>query len=316
MLNALHITHWQRAAFCLVLVLSGCASINGVATSSLDGRKVEHVVAGHGAPAVVFENGLGARLQWWAKVLPEVAHETTVFAYNRAGTGASEEASAPRDGDTIIEELRRSLRDKSISPPYVLVGHSLGGLYMQLYARRYPQEVAGLVLVDSTHPEQLKGPGAQDNWPTGLKLIFAAALSGTAKKELGELPATGAAVLALPPFTGKPVIVLSAQKPMSETSDLARDANAKRVEIVRLHPGAKQVWVDSSHAIPLEKPEAVIAAIHGILLSAQAAKSHSPSTDDKLHHHRGEQAAPSNGVRDRDWEPSVWEDFKAAIGPK
>lgn len=279
MLNAMHITHWRlAAAFCLFLVLSGCASINGVATSSLDGRNVEHVVAGHGAPAVVFENGLGARLQWWAKVLPEVAHETTAFAYNRAGTGASAEVSAPRDGDTIIEELRRSLRDKSITPPYVLVGHSLGGLYMQLYARRYPQEVAGLVLVDSTHPEQLKGAGAKDNWPTGLKLIVDIALSGTDKKELEALPATGAAVLALAPFTGKPVIVLSAQKPMSDTSDLARDANAKRVKIVHLHPGAKQVWVDSGHAMPLEKPDAVISAIHEVLVSIQAARLPSPSS--------------------------------------
>lgn len=279
MLNAMHITHWRlAAAFCVFLALSGCASINGVATSSLDGRNVEHVVAGHGAPAVVFENGLGARLQWWAKVLPEVAHETMVFAYNRAGTGASAEASAPRDGDTIIEELRRSLRDKSITPPYVLVGHSLGGLYMQLYARRYPQEVAGLVLVDSTHPEQLKGAGAKDNWPTGLKLIVDIALSGTDKRELEALPATGAAVLALPPFTGKPVIVLSAQKPMSDTSDLARDANAKRVKIVHLHPGAKQVWVNSGHAMPLEKPDAVIAAIQEVLVSIQAASLPSPSS--------------------------------------
>ncbi len=284
MLNAMlkaHCAHWRLAViFCLFLVLSGCASINGVATSSLDGRNVEHVVAGHGTPAVVFENGLGARLQWWAKVLPEVAKETTVFAYNRAGTGASAsaETSVPRDGDTIIEELRRSLRDKGITPPYVLVGHSLGGLYMQLYARRYPQEVAGLVLVDSTHPEQLKGAGAQENWPTGLKLIFGVALSRAGKRELEALPATGAAVLALPPFTGKPVIVLSAQKPMSETSDLALDANAKRVEIVQLHPGAKQVWVDSGHAMPLEKPDAVIAAIHEVLVSTQAAKLPSPST--------------------------------------
>lgn len=236
-------------------------------------------MTGHGAPTVVFENGLGGRLQWWAEVLPAIAQETTVFAYNRAGTGTSTEASTPRDGETIINELRRNLRDKDIAPPYVLVGHSLGGLYVQLYARRYPQEVAGLVLVDSTHPEQLKGAGAKDNWPTWIKLMSNVLLSDAASKELKALPATGAAMLALPPLTGKPVVVLSAQKPMSETSELARDANAKRSDIARLHPGAKQVWVDSGHVIPLERPDAVIAAIHEVLLSVQAAQSHSPSTD-------------------------------------
>jgi pimeloyl-ACP methyl ester carboxylesterase len=280
MLNPMRLAHWRlTAAFCLFLVLSGCASINGVTTSSLDGRNVEHVVAGHGAPAVVFENGLGGRLEWWAKVFPVIAQETTVFAYNRAGTGTSAEASTPRDGDSVTEELRRNLRDKGIPPPYVLVGHSLGGLYMQLYARRYPEDVAGLVLVDSTHPEQLKGAGAKDNWPTWIKLLFDVLLSSAASKELEALPATGAAMLALPPLIGKPVVILIAQQPMSEASELARDANAKRSEIVRLHPGAKQVWVDSGHAIPLEKPDAVIAAIHEVLHSAQAAKPHSPSTD-------------------------------------
>lgn len=271
--------HWRlTAAFCLFLALSGCASISGVTTSSLDGRKVEHFVAGHGTPAVVFENGLGGQLQWWAKVLPAIAQETTVFAYNRAGTGTSTEVSTPRDGEAIVEELRRNLRDIGIAPPYVLVGHSLGGLYMQFYARRYPQEVAGLVLVDSTHPEQLKGAGAKENWPTWIKLMFDVSLSSAASKELEALPATGAAMLALPPLTGRPVVILSAQKPMSETSELARDTNAKRSDIARLHPGAKQVWVNSGHAIPLEKPDTVIAAIHEVLLSVQAAKSHSPST--------------------------------------
>ena len=279
MLNTMRLAHWRlTAACCLFLVLSGCASISGVTTSSLDGRNVEHIVAGHGAPAVVFENGLGGRLQWWAKVIPVVAQETTVFAYNRAGTGTSTEASGPRDGNAITEELRRNLREKGIPPPYVLVGHSLGGLYMQLYARRYPEDVAGLVLVDSTHPEQLKGAGAKDNWPTWLKLMFDISLSSAASKELEALAATGAAMLALPPLIGKPVVVLSAQQPMSETSELARDANAKRSDIVHLHPGAKQVWVDSGHAIPLEKPDAVIAAIHEVLHSVRAAKSPSSST--------------------------------------
>ncbi len=88
---------------------------------------------------------------------------------------------------------------------------------------------------------------------------------GLAQEELGALPATGAALVALPPFTGKPVTILSAAKPMSESSELARDSNAKQIDIVRLNPGARQLWVDSGHAIPLEKPEAVVAAVREIL---------------------------------------------------
>ncbi|WP_024881954.1 alpha/beta fold hydrolase [Methylosinus sp. LW3] len=248
-----------------ILAVGGCASMDGVATSVLAERKVEHVVAGKGRPAVVFESGLGGRLEWWSKVLSDVATEATVFAYNRPGIGASAPATTPRAGVTIVEELRATLRAKGIAPPYVLVGHSIGGLYVQLYARRHPDEVAGLVLVDSTHPEQLSGAGAREKWPVWVKLVVDVASPAVAQEELDALPATGAALLALPPFTGRPVTVLSASAPMSETSELARDSNAKRVDILRLNPGARQLWVDSGHAIPLEKPEAVVAAVREIL---------------------------------------------------
>lgn len=266
-----HLRIWRDAAvlLCVGLAPGACATMEGVTASAIADKRVEHVIAGHGGPTVVLENGLGGKLDWWAKVLPEVAKETRVFAYNRPGVGASDEVSTPRDGGHIVEELRRNLREKGIAPPYVLVGHSIGGLYMQFYARRYPHEVAGLVLVDSTHPEQMKGAGARENWPTWLKVVFDVANSETGEKELSAIPATGAAVLALPPLKGKPVIVLSAKEPMNETSEMARDANAKRADIVRLHPGAKQVWVDSGHGIPLEKPGDVVAGIREVLAAAR-----------------------------------------------
>ena len=73
--------------------------------------------------------------------------------------GRSDPADSPRDGGHVVDELRALLSAQDLKPPYVLVGHSLGGLYMQLYARRYPDEVSALVLVDSTHPNQFKGAG-------------------------------------------------------------------------------------------------------------------------------------------------------------
>lgn len=252
-------------ALLLGAALAACATTEGARPSVVAGKQVELVIAGSGEPTVVFENGLGGSLDWWAKVIPAVSRETRVFAYNRPGTGASEMVEAPRDGDHIVEDLRRVLRAEGIAPPYLLVGHSVGGLYMQLFARRHPQEVAGLVLVDSTHPKQLEGAGGRENWPAWAKLAFAALTSGAAKEEMAAIPATGAELLALPPLRGKPVIVLSASGPMKETSALARDANAKRVDVVRLNPGARQVWVDSGHGIPLEKPEAVIEAIEDVL---------------------------------------------------
>ena len=262
---------FKAAAVLAIASLTGCASLQGSTVESINHRRVEYALIRHDTETVVFENGLGGTIDWWAKVFPEVSKDTTAFAYNRPGYGDSEEADTPRDGSHVVDELRSLLGSKGLKPPYVLVGHSLGGLYMQLFARRYPDEVNALVLVDSTHPSQLKGNGAQENWPFWLRWLFTLATSDVAKEELQAANLTGESVLRLPTFAGKPVIVLSAAKPMKETSALAVDANEKRRDLDRLYPGARQIWVDSGHGIPLEKPDSVISAIREVLPSGTTA---------------------------------------------
>lgn len=256
--------HWKCLGLGLGLVsllLGGCSSLPGATTASVNGQTVESVVNRQGAPVVVFENGLGGTLDWWAKVWPEVARDTSALAYNRAGYGQSSATTEPRDGAHIVEELRNLLQAQALKPPYVLVGHSLGGLYMQLYARTYPAEVAALVLVDSTHPEQLRGAGNPEAWPAWMKAGFGVLASDTTKRELSALDATGQSVLDRPVNPAIPVWVLSALRPMQASSPMADDANRKRADLANLYPGARQVWVDSEHGIPLEKPDAVVDAV-------------------------------------------------------
>jgi pimeloyl-ACP methyl ester carboxylesterase len=88
----------------------------------------------------------------WANVQPEVANTTRVCAYDRAGTGWSEPGPEPRDPRQIARELHALLGNAGIDGPYVLVGQSFGGLYVRMYASRYPKEVEGMVLVDASHP--------------------------------------------------------------------------------------------------------------------------------------------------------------------
>ena len=137
---------------------------------------------------------------------------------------------------------------------------------MQLFARRYPDEVSALILVDSTHPQQLEGDGALEKQSLWVRGLLGVLMTGTARQELEMLSQTGRQVLSLPTLAGKPVFVLSASEPLKEKSPLADDANAKRKDIIRLYPGSKQIWVESGHVIPLEKPEAVISAIHEAIL--------------------------------------------------
>jgi pimeloyl-ACP methyl ester carboxylesterase len=276
--------HSRRFSLCILLIAlaSGCASLPNTVTEQVDHRQVEYLMVRHDTIPVIFENGLDGKMDWWAKVIPEISQDTTVFVYNRPGYGKSEPISTPRDGTHIVEELRSVLCEKGLNPPYVLVGHSVGGLYVQLFARRHTEEIAGLVLVDSTHPAQFIGKGSVENWPAWFRWLFDTAVSSVAKQEFGAINATGESLLALPPLVNRPVIVLSAQKPMKETSELAIYANEKRQQIALLNPGSKQVWVDSGHGIPLEKPEAVVSAIREVLTAVYAQIAREPNVRSSL----------------------------------
>lgn len=256
----------QGIAVLAALLLSGCASLPNSTGEKIDNRVVEFAMTRHDTIPVVFENGLGGRMENWKEVIPEISKDTTTFAYNRPGYGKSDPVPTARDGSHIVDELRSLLRSKGLNPPYILVGHSLGGLYMQYFARRYPEEVSALILVDSTHPRQFEGEGSLEKQPLWVRGLLWMMVTGTATQELDMLSQTGQQVLGLPAPADKPVFVLSASGPLKEKSPLADDANEKRKDIARLYPGSKQIWVDSGHVIPLEKPEAVISAIREALI--------------------------------------------------
>jgi pimeloyl-ACP methyl ester carboxylesterase len=109
---------------------------------------------GDGSPTVVLEAGLSTCLLDWSKVMPEVAGLTRVCAYDRAGHGWSDRGPKPRTSQRLADELHSLLWNAGIDGPYVLVGHSYGGQIVRIFAVRYPDEVAGLVLVDSSHENQ------------------------------------------------------------------------------------------------------------------------------------------------------------------
>src|SRR5215210_6893867 len=121
---------------------------------------------GRGSPNVILDAGSGEMSAHWVRVQQEVSGTTRVCAYDRAGMGWSEMGPNPRDAKQISSELHTLLKGAGIKGPYVLVGHSFGGMYMQTYAARYPDEVAGMVLVDSsTDPDQFSHqPVTQDSY--------------------------------------------------------------------------------------------------------------------------------------------------------
>jgi len=105
-------------------------------------------------PTVVLEAGLGATTAAWGWVQPAIAQTTQVCAYDRAGMGWSDPSPGPHDAHQIAATLHTLLGNAEIASPYVLVGWSYGGLYMRAFANQYRSEVAGMVLIDSSHPDQ------------------------------------------------------------------------------------------------------------------------------------------------------------------
>lgn len=115
-----------------------------------------HVMRSGSGPTVVFENGPGGIGLDWSLVASEAAGFASTVAYDRAGLGWSEPAEGPRDIATLVDELKTMLVESGANPPYVLVGHSYGGLIVRAYAYTYPEDVAGLVLVDAAHEDQFE----------------------------------------------------------------------------------------------------------------------------------------------------------------
>ncbi len=121
------------------------------------GRKLNLYCLGAGEPTVVFDAGLTDETSVWGLVQPVIASTTRTCSYDRAGVGFSDPSNRPGSSANIVDDLRRLLAAAAIKPPYVLVGHSYGGMNIKLYAHTYPSEVVGLVFVDPSHEDQADG---------------------------------------------------------------------------------------------------------------------------------------------------------------
>jgi pimeloyl-ACP methyl ester carboxylesterase len=122
------------------------------------GRRLYVHCTGSGSPTVVLVSGLAeSSVYWGGWIAPAVAQNTTVCAYDRAGQGWSDPPPSPQDGVAVATDLHNLLANAQIPGPYVVVGHSTGGVYTRIFAARYPDQVAGMVLLDSQPNEALTG---------------------------------------------------------------------------------------------------------------------------------------------------------------
>jgi pimeloyl-ACP methyl ester carboxylesterase len=242
------------------------------------GRRLALTRSGVGAPTVVLETGLGAESDEWEPVQRDVAQFTHVCRYDRANRGQSDPAPKPRSAQDAVNDLHALLIGANVPAPYVLVGHSLGGIIVRLYAHHYPGEVAGLVLVDPAHEDQFARmspllpppfPGEpeslaqlRDFWTTGWR-------DPDRNGEGVDFLATRMQAQAIGSLGDMPMLILTAADwikqapPGSEgAARLQAQWEGLHHEIMRLSSHAQQILVKSSgHFVQREQPEVIVAAI-------------------------------------------------------
>ena len=199
--------------------LQGCAEEAGSRLIPVNGHALEVRTLGAGRPALVMISGLGDGMDTFASVARDLSSHGSVIIYDRPGYGGSENTATAHDADAAVSDLDALLTRSGVAGPYILLGHSLGGLYAEAYASRYPEKVAGLILEESrpaTFTDQCEAQHLSMCKPPALMGIT---MGPGARAELASLDAVMTQVQSMKPIAGKPVLVLSRPtggKPMDQ----------------------------------------------------------------------------------------------------
>lgn len=295
------------------LLLLGLLPMAGAAQSSVEGpapRITTHAPPGQlvdigthrlhlhcmgwGSPTVVIDAGLGGFSLEWLRVQSALSREFHVCAYDRAGYGWSDPGPQPRTSERIASELHALLEQARIPAPYVLVGHSFGGYNVQYYATHYTREVAGLVLVDSSHPRQSERfpmrlgstrPGRNSlvlanpiilhqNYPREVavvahKLMASRKALETQMHELFSFQESGLQVLQSGPLPDVPVVILSRGKrvlPVRHGQDMEVVWGQLQEDLFRsVNKSRHLVAMEAGHHIHLDQPLVVEDAIRSVV---------------------------------------------------
>ena len=246
---------------------SGYTMLSQVKTISTVYGKYTCMVVGHGKPTVVLESGLGDGMETWAALFEDLAEMSQVFAYNRGGYRKSYSKNRQRDGFTIVAELRALLMMVNLVPPYLLVGHSMGGTYMELFARRYPDEVAGVVFIDARHADFTRrcqaAQVALDDHPSAVTSTL---LPPGARGELKASVLTMHQIKKSPPFPEVPIAVLTGMNKPSEGETFRQIWLATQKELVGLSSHSKHIICrESGHYLHQDNSAAVVDALRWVL---------------------------------------------------
>jgi pimeloyl-ACP methyl ester carboxylesterase len=265
----------------------------------IGGRKLHLNCSGKGSPTVVLEAGLGDSSLVWSLVQPRLTATTRVCSYDRSGTAWSHDAGPQHGLSRATDDLDRLLAISGESPPYILVGHSWGGWLITVYARRHLENVAGIVLVDSSvgfdPPVIEKMPEPQAGGPPAGPLIVKKS-SSEKDDPFKKLPANSyqaylwteslprfddvddpdeplatvqAATIGKFPLESKPLVLIAARRAdgaLGQDTDKGKEIRSKILDLSR---NSTLVYADSGHHVQLEEPNVIVAAVRQVIGTAR-----------------------------------------------
>ena len=255
--------------------LAGAQSaLPATCTAAVTGGPLEYVRAGDGEPAVVLIGGVGLPIEGWALVLPRVVEISTVVACNRRGVGASAEPQRPQTATVVAGMLRELLDAIGVKPPYVLVGQGTGGLFANLFARRFSREVAGVVLVEATHPDDDIDERRLRFLPRSYRRPAGSRKGARRYDELHFLGETAREIESAGPFPDLPLTVVSGSRTpprWAMSPQQIRTHAARQKQLITLSPrGAHVVAPASGHFPQVTDHETVARAVSEMVAGLRA----------------------------------------------
>lgn len=214
-------------------------------------HKLHINASGQGSPTVILESGMGGCSLDWCLVQPEISKFATVVSYDRAGFGWSSISNDKTTCKDYVNDLRLALSELNLKPPYLLVGHSYGGLIMRLFAAEYPDEVIGLVLVDSTHENRYLPEFLDENRKHQLKKVIT-------QYRLGYLLSPLGVPRMMKTFVGSTRLPLEELNVVKALGYQTKAFKAIYLEIINSVESGRQL--QSANELPSELPVIVLSA--------------------------------------------------------
>lgn len=268
----------------------------------IGGYRLHLYCVGTGGPTIVLEHGHQSTYLDWYRVQPQLAKFTRVCSYDRAGYGWSEQSPNPRVPSVMADELHKLLSAAGEKPPYILVGHSYGAINAVMFAHQFPDELAGLVLVDGSHPEALGRLSLRNRmWrrvmqftlPFGLPrrrgwcgggppetaaekeaLNCRSSFYETIIRENRGMAQATVEMHSIKTLGDLPLVVIARDPAMGRDTQAEVRHNEEEREFAKLSTKSRFIVAErSAHDIPLARPDVVVEAVRSLLKSQGQAGS-------------------------------------------